>query len=136
MTLTMVRLCASSALVAAATLCWTPANAAEAAAAVASAADDAGPAHIDPERPDFGRMVDELVVTGDNGAGALASTQTPLETTEPRSIIDRKAIDQFVPVTADYNQIVNLAPSMAGTSFGGPGLFEAKTTLRGFKDGE
>jgi maltose-binding protein MalE len=31
--------------------------------------------------------------------------KTPLESTQPKSIIDRKAIDQFVPVTADYNQV-------------------------------
>jgi iron complex outermembrane receptor protein len=96
-----------------------PAMAAEAAAAAAA---DAGPVHIDPEKPDFGRLVDELVVTG-QGDTVRAPSVTPLETTEPRAVIDRKAIDQFVPITADYNQIVNLAPSMAGTSFGGPGLF-------------
>ena len=39
-------------------------------------------------------------------------------------------------MTADYNQILNLAPSMSSTSFNGPGLGEAKTVLRGFKDGE
>ena len=109
-----------------------PAWAADAAAGAAAA----GPVHIDPETADFGRQVDELVVTGASAATTAAPSKASLAATEPQSIIDRKAIDQFVPVTADYNQIVNLGPSMAGTSFGGPGLFEAKTTLRGFKDGE
>jgi iron complex outermembrane receptor protein len=124
-------LCAGSVL--ALQMACGPAHAAEAVAAAA----DAGTVHIDPEKPDYGRQVEELVVTSaTEGGKATAPVKTPLESTEPKSIIDRKAIDQFVPVTADYNQIVNLAPSMASTSAGGPGLFEAKSTLRGFKDGE
>ncbi|HEY2749987.1 TonB-dependent receptor [Phenylobacterium sp.] len=110
-----------------------PAAAADAAAAAAA---EAGPVHIDPETPDYGRQIDELVVTAVGGATAAAPTKTPLETTQPKSIIDRKAIDQFVAVTADYTQIANLAPSMSGTSFNGPGLGEAKTVLRGFQDGQ
>jgi iron complex outermembrane recepter protein len=109
----------------------TPALAADAAAAA-----EAGPVHIDPETPDFGRQVDELVVTGVAGATAAAPTKASLAATEPQSIIDRKAIDQFIPVTADYTQIVNLSPSVSGTSFNGPGLGESKATLRGFQDGQ
>ncbi|HET6970113.1 MAG TPA: TonB-dependent receptor [Phenylobacterium sp.] len=108
-----------------------PAAAADAAAAAA----DGGPIRIDPENPDYGRMVDELVVTGTKGV-VVAPVKASLEAVEPQSIIDRKAIDQFIPITADYTQVVNLAPSMSGTSFNGPGLGEAKSTLRGFKDGE
>jgi iron complex outermembrane receptor protein len=122
---------AGSALAAVIALGATPSMAAEAAAAAES-----GPVHIDPEKPDFGRLVGELVVTGASAATTAAPSKASLAATEPQSIIDRKAIDQFVPTTADYTQILNLAPSMSGTSFGGPGLFEAKTTLRGFKDGE
>lgn len=110
----------------------TPALAAEAAAAAA----EAGPVHIDPETPDFGRQVDELVVVGAAGATAPAPTKSSLATIQPQSIIDRKAIDQFIPQTADYTQIVNLAPSVSGTSFNGPGLGEAKTVIRGFQDGQ
>jgi iron complex outermembrane receptor protein len=106
------------------------------AAATEAAAAEAGPVHIDPENPDFGRQVDELVVTGVGGATAAAPTKASLEATEPQSIIDRKAIDQFIPATADYTQIVNLAPSLSGTSSNGPGLGESKATLRGFQDGQ
>ncbi len=91
---------------------------------------------MDPESADYGRQVDELVVTGNSGATAAAPVKASLEAIEPQSIIDRKSIDQFIPATADYTQIVNLSPSVSGTSFNGPGLGEAKTTLRGFKDGE
>ena len=123
-------LCAGSAL--ALQMGCGPARAADGAAAAA----DAGTVRIDPEKPDYGRQVEELVVTGLNGPASAAPVKAPLESNEPKSIIDRKAIDQFVPATSDYTQIVNLAPSMSGTSVGGPGLFEAKSTLRGFQDGE
>jgi iron complex outermembrane receptor protein len=124
-------LAAGSALALAAALSWSPVLAAEAAVAA-----DAAPVKIDPENADYGRQVEELVVTGAAGATAAAPTKASLEATEPQSIIDRKAIDQFVPATADYTQIVNLAPSLSGTSANGPGLGESKTTLRGFQDGQ
>lgn len=111
-----------------------PAMAAEAAAAAGAA--ETGPVHIDPETPDFGRQVSELVVTGASAAVTAAPTKTPLEATEPMSIIDRKTIDQFIPTTADYTQIINLSPSVSGTSFNGPGLGEAKSVIRGFQDGQ
>ncbi|MGZ6014948.1 MAG: TonB-dependent receptor plug domain-containing protein, partial [Phenylobacterium sp.] len=106
--------------------------------AAAAAAADGGPVKIDPENPDFGRQVSELVVIGEgaNNGQATAPAKSSLQATEPQTIIDRKAIDQFIPATADYTQILNLAPSMSGTSFNGPGLGEAKTVLRGFRDGE
>jgi iron complex outermembrane receptor protein len=122
-----------SALVLAAALGVSSAAAADAAAAAAA---EAGPVHIDPENPDFGRQVGELVVTGAPVVTSTAPTKASLAATEPQSIIDRKAIDQFIPTTADYTQIVNLSPSVSGTSFSGPGLGEAKTVMRGFKDGE
>jgi iron complex outermembrane receptor protein len=116
--------------------CLVAVQAGQALAADAAAAAAAGPVKIDPENPDYGRMVDELVVTGASGAVAAAPVKTPLTATEPTSIIDRKTIDQFIAATSDYTQIVNLAPSMSGTSFNGPGLGEAKSTLRGFQDGQ
>ena len=129
------RCLAGTALAAVIALGGTPALAADAAAGPAA---ETGPVHIDPETPDFGRLVDELVVTGPatNPGQATAPAKSSLKATEPQSIIDRKAIDQFIPATADYTQIVNLSPSASGTSTNGPGLGEAKTTLRGFQDGQ
>ncbi len=115
-------------------LCLSAVSAQPAGAAATDAVDS--PVKIDPENADYGRMVDELVVTAASGAAAVAPVKASLAATEPQSIIDRKAIDQFIPATADYTQIVNLSPSVSGTSFNGPGLGEAKSTLRGFKDGE
>lgn len=113
------------------TIASTPALSAE-----ATATTDTGSVKIDPENADYGVRVDELVVASAYGATAAAPVKASLEAVQPQSIIDRKAIDQFIPVTSDYTQIVNLSPSVSGTSFNGPGLGEAKTTLRGFKDGE
>jgi iron complex outermembrane receptor protein len=109
-----------------------------AAAAAAPAAADNPTVHIDPEKPDYGRQVEEIVVTGATaaGGGVTAPVKNSLETIQPQSIVDRKAIDQFIPVTADYTQVINLTPSLSSTSFNGPGLGEAKSVLRGFKDGE
>ncbi|MDR0780122.1 MAG: TonB-dependent receptor [Pseudomonadales bacterium] len=98
-------------------------------------AAEAGP-YIDPENPDFGRKVEELIVTASRDSGQLQPATASLAATQPQSIIDRKAIDQFIAQSADFTQIVNLSPSMSGTSYNGPGLSEAKSTLRGFKDGE
>ena len=102
----------------------------------AEAAADGRPVKIDPENADYGVRVEELVITAGGKATDAAPTKASLNATQPQAIIDRQAIDQFVPTTADYNQVINLAPSMSGTSFNGPGLGEAKTVLRGFKDGE
>jgi iron complex outermembrane receptor protein len=108
----------------------------QAGAAEAAAAAESGPVKVDPEHADFGVRVDELVVTGQSAAVTAAPVKSSLKATEPQSIVTREAIDQFIPATADYTQIVNLTPSMSGTSFNGAGLGEAKSTLRGFKDGE
>jgi len=121
--------CSSLAIIAALALS-APAHAAD-------TADDVGAPsiYIDPENPDFGTKVDALVVTA-TPLAAAAPLNASVEATEPQSIITRSTIDQFIPTTSDYTQIVNLAPSMSGSSSNGPGLGEAKSTLRGFQDGE
>lgn len=100
-------------------------------------ADAAANVAFDPENPDYGiRAMELIIVTADKPAVANAPVTSSLEAIQPQSIITRQAIDQFVPATADYTQIINLSPSVSGTAFNGPGLSEAKSTLRGFKDGE
>ncbi len=101
-----------------------------------SVAYAAAAAPIQEETPDYGTRVAELTVVAKGGAVAAAPAKASLKATEPQAIVSRAAIDQFIPATADYTQIVNLTPSLAGTSSNGPGLGEAKNTLRGFKDGE
>jgi iron complex outermembrane receptor protein len=88
------------------------------------------------ETPDYGTRVNELVVTAQTKVVKEAPFKAPIQATEPTTIITHDAIDQLVPQTGDYTTVVQLAPSMAGLSFNGPGLYEAKTTLRGFVDGQ
>ena len=118
------RMAMSAAAVMALLAPWTAARAAEAVGAVAD------------EGADYGTRVEELTVIGKSPAVAQAPIKASLEATEPQAIITREAIDQFVPQTGDFTSIVLLAPSISGTAFNGPGFYEAKTTLRGFKDGE
>jgi iron complex outermembrane receptor protein len=97
----------------------------------------AAPANPDAATPDFGTRVSELVVTAPlGGAVEAAPVKAPLQSTEPTSIVNRTTIDQFVPQTGDYTQVILLTPSISGVSQNGPGLYEAKSTLRGFSDGQ
>lgn len=116
------------------TLVAGQAQAAETAAATAATAEAATTAGDD-ENADFGTRVSELVVSASRPA-AVAPTSASLEAIEPQSIISRSAIDAFVPNSADYTQVVLISPSAAGIAINGPGFSEAKTTLRGFQDGE
>ncbi|MGZ3276010.1 MAG: TonB-dependent receptor, partial [Caulobacteraceae bacterium] len=96
----------------------------------------AAPAAAETETADFGTRVQEVVVTSANPAVKAAPVKANLTETEPQSIINRDAIEQFVPQTADYTQIANLTPSVTGgVGQNGPGLSESKSTLRGFTDG-
>ncbi|MEI6486858.1 MAG: TonB-dependent receptor [Sphingomonadales bacterium] len=66
--------------------------------------------------------------------------QTPitasLTTTQPQSVINRSVIENVVPATSDFFDVVALTPGASQTTNGnGPGLSESKVNLRGFKDG-
>ncbi|HWF78014.1 MAG TPA: TonB-dependent receptor plug domain-containing protein, partial [Caulobacteraceae bacterium] len=105
--------------------------------ATATSAPGSAPANPDAAKPDYGERVSELVVTAAPAtAPAVAPVLAPLQATEPTSIVTRSAIDQFVPQTGDFSQAILLTPSVAGISQNGPGFYEAKSTLRGFKDGQ
>ena len=81
---------------------------------------------------------DTVVVMGENDkAAAAAPSMSTLEATEPQSVVSQDFIDYSQPRTADFVSLLQITPSAGGlTSSNGPGLGEAKTTLRGFKDGE
>ena len=104
---------------------WTP--------ALAAGDDEVVPPA---ETADYGTRVEELTVVGAAPVLTTAPVKASLEATQPQSIITREAIDQFIPQTGDFTQVVLLAPSISGSAFNGPGFSESKTTLRGFKDGE
>ena len=104
------------------------ATAAQTPAADSAAADNADTRDI--------TNADDIVVTG-----TAVNLSTPItasvHTFEPQSIISRSIIEDSVPATADYSDVILLTPGASGTSNGGgPGLSESKTVLRGFQDGQ
>lgn len=106
------------------------------AADAAAAAADTAPSAAETERADFGTRVEEVTVTATAPALQAAPQKSNLATTQPQTVITRDVIEQFVPQTGDYTQIANLSPSVTGgAGQNGPGLSEAKSTLRGFTDG-
>ena len=68
---------------------------------------------------------------------AGAPTSTPLSATQPTSTISGAYIQDNVPPTGTYDDIVRIAPSTAAASPNGPGLADAADlTIRGFSDGQ
>lgn len=84
------------------------------------------------------KSLEEILIVGrNNPAVAAAPAQSSLAATAPQSIISEDWIQNAQPRTADFMSLLQISPSAGGlTSANGPGLGEAKTTLRGFKDGE
>ncbi|WP_206951068.1 TonB-dependent receptor [Trinickia acidisoli] len=70
-------------------------------------------------------------------APANAPTQSSLEATEPQSKISRKYIENNAAPTANYSDIVAIAPSVMNVDPNGSGLMESQAlSIRGFQDGQ
>lgn len=69
-------------------------------------------------------------------AAQLAPMGAPLGTNSARTIISPAYIQNFVPPTADYGEIVALAPGTFTLNGNGVGLGQSKTYFRGFPDGD
>ncbi|MBS0253668.1 MAG: TonB-dependent receptor [Proteobacteria bacterium] len=79
---------------------------------------------------------DDIVVTATKVNKSTPITAS-VHTFEPQAIISRSIIEDSVPATADFSDVILLTPGASGTSNGGgPGLSESKTVLRGFQDGQ
>ena len=75
--------------------------------------------------------------SGDGGVSAVAPAKAYLQATQPQSVIDRTFFEDAKSPISDYTNIAAIAPGVSGgISANGPGLSEAKNTIRGFKDGE
>ena len=71
------------------------------------------------------------------GVSAIAPAQSSLRATQPQAVIDKTFFEDSKSPAADYTNIAAIAPGVSGgISPNGPGLGEAKNTIRGFKDGE
>lgn len=68
-----------------------------------------------------------------NSAAYQAPTTTPLTVTQPTSVIDKHYIENNIPQTANYDKVINVAPSvMVQPASGG----DSKISIRGFQTGQ
>jgi iron complex outermembrane receptor protein len=84
--------------------------------------------------------VPTVVVTGQkenlDSAPAQAPTLTPLDAAEPTVDISRYFIENNMPLTSNFSEIIGLSPSVQSVSPNGPGLMENQIlSIRGFVDG-
>jgi hypothetical protein len=75
----------------------------------------------------------EVVV---DSAVTQAPTVTPLEVTQPTVAISQQFIQNNMPLSSNFPEIVSIAPSVQAVSPNGPGLAENQIlSIRGFVDG-
>src|ERR1700742_4419834 len=81
-----------------------------------------------------------VVVSGsvDNKESAVtqAPTMTPLDVTQPTSVLSQYYIENNIAPSANYDDVIKIAPSVYSVSPNGPGLAESQLmSIRGFADG-
>src|SRR5262245_28337457 len=69
-------------------------------------------------------------------AATLAPSQSSLDARSAQSVISPEYIQNFTSPTADYTEIVQMAPGTYSFSPNGAGLGDSKTFFRGFQDGD
>lgn len=79
--------------------------------------------------------------SGENGsvesAPYQAPTKAPLTVTQPTSVISQQFIENNIPLSSNYDNVVKIAPSVSTVSPNGPGLMENQIlSIRGFQDGQ
>jgi iron complex outermembrane recepter protein len=67
-------------------------------------------------------------------AATLAPSQSSLDAHSAESVISPAFIDNFIAPTADYGEILQMAPGTFAADTNGPGLGQYKTLFRGFPD--
>jgi iron complex outermembrane recepter protein len=88
-----------------------------------------------------------VLATGTGSAANLASTPgtapyeapslTPLNSTQPTSVVSKHTINNLLTPTASYADVARLTPSVNTINPNGPGLMEASSvSIRGFTDGQ
>jgi iron complex outermembrane receptor protein len=65
-----------------------------------------------------------------------APSLTPLNSTQPTSVVSQHTIQNVLTSTSSYADIARLTPSVSLISPNGPGLSETAPTIRGFQDGQ
>ncbi len=86
-----------------------------------------------------GQALESILVTGQKPATAPyeAPTQAPLDAEQPQSIISQHFIEENLTPSANYTDIINIAPSVVDTTPNGKGNAESlNMSIRGFQDGQ
>jgi len=74
---------------------------------------------------------------GPESAPYQAPTKTPLSATQPTSVISQQFIENNTPPSSNYDDVINISPSVYAVSPNGPGLAENQIlSIRGFQDGQ
>lgn len=90
---------------------------------------------------DLGPVVlSTVVVSGaaiqEQSATTQAPTLAPLEASQPTSVISQYFIQNNLPATSNYSDIIAISPSVQSVQPNGPGLMENQAlSIRGFQDG-
>jgi iron complex outermembrane recepter protein len=107
------------------------------AASAAMAADPTGPADTSPLST---TPLSTVVVSGtaiqEQSATTQAPTLAPLQASQPTSLISQYFIQNNMPSTSNYSDIIAISPSVQSVQPNGPGLMETQSlSIRGFQDG-
>lgn len=82
----------------------------------------------------------QVIVTASfdiDSAVTQAPTSTPLTVTQPTSVINQHFIEENMPLSSNYPDVVKISPSVESVTPNGPGLLENQIlSIRGFVDGE
>ena len=115
--------------------------------ALAGLALATAPAHAQTSTAPVNLDLGAVLATGTADTAALASTPgtapyeapslTPLNSTQPTSVVTKQTTDNMLIGTQSFADIARLTPSVSQISPNGPGLQEANgPTIRGFQDGQ
>src|SRR5258708_27936836 len=69
-------------------------------------------------------------------AATMAPSQASLDTRTVKSTIQQSFVENFTAPTADYTEVVMMAPGTFSVNPNGVGLGDGKVFFRGFKDGQ
>jgi iron complex outermembrane receptor protein len=107
----------------------------------------ATPAIAQTSTPPVNLDLGAVLATGSTGTASLASTPgtapyeapslTPLNSTQPTSVVNQQTIQNQLSGTESYADAARLTPSVNVINPNGPGLMESSgPTIRGFQDGQ
>ncbi len=108
--------------------------------ALAASAAMAGDPPVDSGPDSSPSSLSTVVVSGtaiqEQSATTQAPTLAPLEASQPTSLISQYFIQNNMPATSNYSDIIAISPSVQSIQPNGPGLMENQSlSIRGFQDG-